>query len=147
MTTTSQQQSLNKNSFAVGSAATLEVQEDLLSHNLFLSGRAYAALAYMSNMKYSLDKQHISCMVNTCSKGSSMIQIRIDRLLKPHGRTFYWLAKETGISHTTLWRLKKAKALGINFITLEKLCKTLNCQPGDLFTSINQKDQRTKKKT
>ncbi len=75
-----------------------------------------------------------------------MIEIRIDRLLKAHGRTFYWLAKETGISHTTLWRLKKDKALGINFVTLEKLCKALHCQPGDMFTFINQK-QRTKKRT
>ena len=40
-----------------------------------------------------------------------MIEIRIDELLKNRGRSFYWLAKETGISHTTLWRLKKGKSL------------------------------------
>ncbi|HSE17544.1 MAG TPA: helix-turn-helix transcriptional regulator [Pyrinomonadaceae bacterium] len=74
-----------------------------------------------------------------------MIDVRIDQLLKARGRTFYWLAKETGISHTTLWRLKKGKALGINFITLEKLCETLACQPGDVFTFINQKKQRVRK--
>lgn len=62
-----------------------------------------------------------------------MIQIRVDQLLAEHGRTFYWLAKETGISHTTLWRLKKGKALGINFETLEKLCQALGCQPGDVL--------------
>ena len=75
-----------------------------------------------------------------------MIEVRIDQLLKARGRTFYWLAKETGISHTTLWRLKKAKALGINFITLEKLCETLGCQPGDVFAFMNQKRQRTRKR-
>lgn len=74
-----------------------------------------------------------------------MIEIRIDQLLKAHGRTFYWLAKETGISHTTLWRLKKGKALGINFVTLEKLCETLDCQPGDMATFINQKKQHTRR--
>ena len=68
-----------------------------------------------------------------------MIRIHIDRLLEGHTRTFYWLAKETGISHTTLWRLKKDKALGINFITLEKLCEALKCQPGDLLSFSNQK--------
>jgi putative transcriptional regulator len=74
-----------------------------------------------------------------------MIEIRIDQLLKRLGRTFYWLAKETGISHTTLWRLKKDKALGINFITLEKLCEALNCQPGDVLSFTNHKKQtRTK---
>jgi putative transcriptional regulator len=62
-----------------------------------------------------------------------MIKIRVDQLLAQHGRTFYWLAKETGISHTTLWRLKKDKALGINFETLEKICGALKCQPGDVL--------------
>ena len=75
-----------------------------------------------------------------------MIEIQIDQLLKARERTFYWLAKETGISHTTLWRLKKGKALGMNFITLEKLCDTLDCQPGDMFKFINQKRRRTEKR-
>jgi len=68
-----------------------------------------------------------------------MIEIRIDDLLENHGRSFYWLAKETGISHTTLWRLKKGKALGINFETLEKICYTLKCQPGDVLSHTNNK--------
>ena len=63
-----------------------------------------------------------------------MIAIRIDELLKEQDRTFYWLAKQTGISHTTLWRLKKGKALGVNFDTLEKICEALNCDIGDVMT-------------
>ena len=62
-----------------------------------------------------------------------MIEIRIDGLLGAHGRSFYWLAKETGVSHTTLWRLKKGHARGINFETLEKICRALLCQPGDVM--------------
>lgn len=62
-----------------------------------------------------------------------MIEVRVDEQLEEQGRSFYWLAKETGISHTTLWRLKKGKALGINFVTLEKICQRLNCQPGDVL--------------
>ncbi len=76
-----------------------------------------------------------------------MIAIHIDRLLKVHGRTFYWLAKETGISHTTLWRLKKDKALGINFETLEKLCLALACQPGDVLSLANEKRRGSKKRS
>jgi putative transcriptional regulator len=68
-----------------------------------------------------------------------MIEIRVDQLLAEYGRTFYWLAKETGISHTTLWRLKKGKALGINFETLEKMCQALKCQPGDVLALANGK--------
>ena len=62
-----------------------------------------------------------------------MIKIRINELLKVQERSFYWLAKETGISHTTLWRLKKGKAQGITFDTLEKISMTLKCQPGDVL--------------
>ena len=68
-----------------------------------------------------------------------MIEIRIDELLENCGRSFYWLAKETGISHTTLWRLKKGKALGINFETLEKICETLKCQPGAVLFHTSKK--------
>jgi putative transcriptional regulator len=75
-----------------------------------------------------------------------MIKIRIQQLTKEHRRTFYSLAKETGISHTTLWRLKKDRALGINFETLEKLCEALHCQPGDLLSFTNQKKQRKRER-
>jgi putative transcriptional regulator len=79
-----------------------------------------------------------------------MIEIRIDELLENLSRSFYWLAKETGISHTTLWRLKKGKALGINFETLEKICETLKCQPGDVLSHTKTKTisrRRGQKKT
>jgi len=66
-----------------------------------------------------------------------MIEIRVNELL--NGRSFYWLAKQTSISHTTLWRLKKGKALGINFDTLEKLCQALKCVPGDVLSLTNGK--------
>jgi len=66
------------------------------------------------------------------------IEIPLDRILAEQGRSFYWLAKETGISYTTLWRLKSGKALGINFATLEKICEALDCAPGDVLT-IRQK--------
>ncbi len=74
-----------------------------------------------------------------------MIEIRVDELLEEHGRSFYWLAKETSISHTTLWRLKKGKAMGINFDTLEKICRGLNCQPGDVLRLANKKKTTGKK--
>jgi len=71
-----------------------------------------------------------------------MIEIRIDELLEKRERSFYWLSKQSGISHTTLWRLKKGKALGINFATLEKICGILDCEPGDLlkFSKAEKKE-------
>ena len=88
----------------------------------------------MSNTAYIADRQYLPYVVSSVVRVKTfMIEIRVDQLLAEHGRTFYWLAKETGISHTTLWRLKKGKALGINFETLEKMCQALSCQPGDVL--------------
>lgn len=82
-----------------------------------------------------------------------IINVRIDELLKEKGRSFYWLSKQTQISHTTLWRLKKGKALGINFVTLEKICQALECEPGDVLklyakkeSGEREKKQKTEKK-
>ena len=72
------------------------------------------------------------------------VEIPLDTLLDKHGRSFYWLAKETGVSYTTLWRLKKSKALGINFSTLEKICEALDCTPGDVLT-LGNGDRKVKK--
>jgi len=73
-----------------------------------------------------------------------MIGVRIDELLEKRGRSFYWLSKQTGVSHTTLWRLKKGRALGINFVTLEKICQTLECEPGDVLKlGSEKKEERT----
>ena len=66
------------------------------------------------------------------------IEIVIDRLLTKRGKSFYWLAKETGVSYSTLWRLKSGKALGINFATLVKICDALGCLPGDLLVLKKQ---------
>jgi len=53
------------------------------------------------------------------STQTARIAIPIDELLDKRKQSFYWLSKETGLSYTTLWRLKKGRALGINFATLE----------------------------
>jgi putative transcriptional regulator len=71
-----------------------------------------------------------------------MIVPRLDKLLAHEKRSFYWLAKETGVSHTTLWRLKKGKAVGINFETLERICRALKCQPGDVLFLTKEKAPR-----
>src|SRR5918997_356494 len=86
-------------------------------------------------------RQYFSHVINTQARRRTnaggrvriVVEIRVDALLEEHGRSYYWLAKETGISHTTLWRLKKGKALGINFVTLEGICQALKCQPGEVL--------------
>lgn len=62
-----------------------------------------------------------------------MIEVRIEQLLEERGKTFYWLSKETGIGHTSLWRLRHEVSKGIRFDYLELICRALECAPGDLL--------------
>ncbi|HYG09840.1 MAG TPA: helix-turn-helix transcriptional regulator [Pyrinomonadaceae bacterium] len=62
-----------------------------------------------------------------------MIEVRIEQLLEERGKSFYWLAKETGIGYTSLWRLRHEEAKTISFNYLERICRALECEPGDLF--------------
>jgi putative transcriptional regulator len=78
-------------------------------------------------------------------RNGAMIRVQIDQLLKERQRSFYWLAKETGVSHTTLWRLKKDKAQGITFNTLELICQTLKCHPGDVLKVTREKQSKRRK--
>ena len=81
-------------------------------------------------------------MIHSVARKGVMILVEIDQLLKERKRSFYWLAKETGVSHTTLWRLKKDKAQGITFNTLERICQTLKCQPGDVLKVRREKENK-----
>lgn len=62
-----------------------------------------------------------------------MIEIRIEQLLDERDKTFYWLAKQTGIGYTSLWRLRHEEAKTISFNYLERICRALECEPGDLL--------------
>jgi putative transcriptional regulator len=73
------------------------------------------------------------------------IKFRIEEILQKREQSLYWLSRTTGISYTTLWRLTKDHSLGVNFATLEKLCVTLRCTPGDLLQF--ESDTKEKSKT
>ena len=103
-------------------------------------------MAYISRVVYTSHRRYFLRATDNSDlrRVRLIIEIRVDEILAEQGRTFYWLAKQTGISHTTLWRLKKGKALGINFDTLEKICLKLNCQPGDVLGIKNEKKLKKK---
>ena len=57
------------------------------------------------------------------------------------------LAEKIGITQANLSILKTGKAKAVRFSTLEKLCKVLNCQPGDILEydpepENNESDER-----
>ena len=53
------------------------------------------------------------------------------------------LAENVGITNANMSNLKTGKAKAIRFSTLDKICKVLKCQPGDIleFTPDNDSDE------
>lgn len=43
------------------------------------------------------------------------------------------LAEQVGITEANLSLLKSGKVRGVRFATLEAICRSLDCQPGDLM--------------
>jgi putative transcriptional regulator len=43
------------------------------------------------------------------------------------------LAEKVGISNVNMSNIKTGKIKAIRFSTLEAICKSLNCQPGDIL--------------
>ena len=61
------------------------------------------------------------------------IIVNIDVMLAKRKMSVTSLAEAVGISLTNLSLLKTGKVKGIRFGTLESICATLDCQPGDLL--------------
>lgn len=59
-------------------------------------------------------------------------------LMKEKGLTTYKIRKENIISQSALTALKNGKSVTTD--TIEKLCKALNCQPGDLMSYVNEEN-------
>lgn len=73
------------------------------------------------------------------------IEIRIDELLAQQERTAYWLSKESGVGHTSIWKLRHRKNKNLNLDHLERICRALDCQPGDLIVLTESKPQSKRK--
>lgn len=72
------------------------------------------------------------------------IEIQLDIMLARRKVKSKDLAAEVGITEQNLSLLKQGKVKGIRFVTLEAICKYLDCQPGDLLVyrpdDVNEKD-------
>lgn len=66
------------------------------------------------------------------------IQINLDMMLVKRKMTLTQLSQLIGISVTNLSLLKTGKVRGIRFVTLEAICRELECQPGDLLAYTNE---------
>lgn len=61
------------------------------------------------------------------------IKINLDVVMAKRKIGLTELSKQVDITMANLSILKNNKAKAIRFSTLEALCKTLDCQPGDLI--------------
>ena len=62
-----------------------------------------------------------------------MIIINIDVMLAKRKMSVTKLSEKVGITLSNISILKTGKAKAIKIETLNKICKTLNCQPGDIL--------------
>jgi len=68
-----------------------------------------------------------------------MIVINLDVMMAKRKIGLGELAELVDISQANLSILKNGKGKAIRFSTLERLCKVLNCQPGDILEFVEDK--------
>ena len=65
---------------------------------------------------------------------AAAIAIRLDALLSERHMTLTELSDRVGVTIVNLSVLKNGRARAIRFSTLARLCRALDCQPGDLLS-------------
>ncbi|MDH5656328.1 MAG: helix-turn-helix transcriptional regulator [Spirochaetia bacterium] len=67
------------------------------------------------------------------------IIFRLDRMMADRKISLTELAKRIDLTNANLSILKTGKARAVRLITLDALCRELNCQPGDLLEYVPDK--------
>ena len=73
------------------------------------------------------------------------ITINLDAMLVKRKISLTELSKAVGLSLTNLSMLKNGNVRGVSFVTLEKFCIVLDCQPGDLLEYQSYTDEKNDK--
>ena len=64
------------------------------------------------------------------------IQVNLDVMIAMRKTKGKDLAAQIGITEQNLSLLRTGKVKGVRFSTLEKICESLNCQPGDILVYL-----------
>lgn len=67
------------------------------------------------------------------------IIVNLDVMLAKRKMSLTQLSEKVGLTMANLSILKKGHAKAIRFSTLEKICKVLECQPGDILEYSDDK--------
>lgn len=70
------------------------------------------------------------------------IRINLDIELARSKMSLTELSEQVGVSLTNLSLLKNGRVKAIRFSTLEAICRTLGCQPGDLLEFVDNQGSR-----
>jgi len=62
-----------------------------------------------------------------------MIMVNLDIMLAKRRMSLTQLSEEVGLTLANLSVLKTGKAKAVRFSTLDAICRTLHCQPGDIL--------------
>ena len=62
------------------------------------------------------------------------IRVQLDKVLLDRRMSLTELADRVGVTIANLSILKTGKARAVRFSTLDALCRTLQCQPGDILS-------------
>jgi putative transcriptional regulator len=61
------------------------------------------------------------------------VTVHLDDVLADRGMTLTELADRVGVTVVNLSVLKNGRAKAVRFSTLTKVCRVLDCQPGDIL--------------
>ena len=64
------------------------------------------------------------------------IVVNLDVMMAKRKISLNALSESVGVTLSNLSILKNGKAKAIRFSTLEAICKTLDCQPGDILKFV-----------
>ena len=68
------------------------------------------------------------------------IIVNVDVMLAKRKMSVTELSERVGITMANISILKNGKAKAIRMETLDKICKALNCQPGDILECVDEEE-------
>lgn len=79
---------------------------------------------------------------NDCEVTNMAIIVNIDVMLAKRKMSVTELSEKLGITMANVSILKNGKAKAVKIETINKLCKVLDCQPGDLFAYEEDEEEK-----
>ena len=70
-----------------------------------------------------------------------MIEVRLLKILEDQKRTRYWLAKRTRMTYAAITNICNGMTHGIDYTSLDAICRELKCQPGDVLVRIADENE------